>query len=358
MNTVMLIFFGTLAVAVAVYYLFPKRLRWTVLLFFSALFCVIVSTYLFAFFLATAASVYAAARFLLRPAPEGADEQTQKKFARRNKAFTALVIVFNLAIIGVLKYANFFGGMFNSLLALTGTQFRFPALSLALPLGISFYTLTAIGYMVDVYRGKYAAERNFAKVCLFLCFFPAILEGPICRYDQTAPQLFEGHDADYRGMLFGAQRILWGLFKKMVVADRLYLLVRTVADAPDQYTGYAGLLFMLCYTIQLYADFSGFIDIALGSAELFGVRLPENFPASAAWNTAQGCASRTLRGTRPRTICRSFPLFSPPSRPNVKSSSSWADLSPPIAESITPASSISKRQTAQSTASWTGAFII
>lgn len=277
MNTVMLIFFGTLAVAVAVYYLFPKRLRWTVLLFFSALFCVIVSTYLFAFFLATAASVYAAARFLLRPAPEGADEQTQKKFARRNKAFTALVIVFNLAIIGVLKYANFFGGMFNSLLALTGTQFRFPALSLALPLGISFYTLTAIGYMVDVYRGKYAAERNFAKVCLFLCFFPAILEGPICRYDQTAPQLFEGHDADYRGMLFGAQRILWGLFKKMVVADRLYLLVRTVADAPDQYTGYAGLLFMLCYTIQLYADFSGFIDIALGSAELFGVRLPENF---------------------------------------------------------------------------------
>ena len=154
MNTVMLIFFGTLAVAVAVYYLFPKRLRWTVLLFFSALFCVIVSTYLFAFFLATAASVYAAARFLLRPAPEGADEQTQKKFARRNKAFTALVIVFNLAIIGVLKYANFFGGMFNSLLALTGTQFRFPALSLALPLGISFYTLTAIGYMVDIALGS------------------------------------------------------------------------------------------------------------------------------------------------------------------------------------------------------------
>lgn len=87
-----------------------------------------------------------------------------------------------------------------------------------LPLGISFYTLQAIGYLIDVYRKKYAAETNFCKLSLFLIFFPQILEGPISRYDQTADQLYEGHKADYKGITYGLQRILWGLFKKMVVA--------------------------------------------------------------------------------------------------------------------------------------------
>ena len=277
MNTVMLIYFGVLALSVAAYYLVPKRGRWIVLLVFSVAFSVVISTYLFLFFLATAVSVYLVTRYAIRAPQEGADEQEVKKRARKNYTAIVLAILFNLAILGVLKYYNFFGGMFNSLLSLTVVTFRLPVLRIALPLGISFYTLTAIGYMVDIHRKKYAPEKNFAKVCLFLCFFPQILEGPICRYDQTSGQLFEGHDADYRGMLFGVQRILWGLFKKMVVADRLYLLVKTVSDAPSQFSGYAALLFMICYTVQLYADFSGFIDIALGSGELFGIRLPENF---------------------------------------------------------------------------------
>ncbi len=277
MNTVMLIYFGVLLAAVAAYYIFPKRIRWTVLLFFSFLFYLLISTYLFVFFLATAASVYFGARFAVRAVPQDADDAAKKKTARRNKRVIVLVILFNLAILGVLKYYNFFGGMFNSLISLAGADWRLPVLWLALPLGISFYTLTAIGYMVDIHRGKYAAEQNFGKLCLFLGFFPQILEGPICRYDQTAAQLSEGHDADYRGMMFGVQRIVWGLFKKMIVADRLYLLVHTIAESPSSYSGIASVLFMVCYTVQLYADFSGFVDIALGSGELFGIRLPENF---------------------------------------------------------------------------------
>lgn len=277
MTTVMLIYFGVLLGAVAAYYLFPKKIRWIVLLFFSFLFSVLISTYMFVFFLATAASVYCVTNFLFRRPDEAADKREAEKRRRRNRLSIALTVAFNLAILGVLKYYNFFGGMFNSLISLSGSTFRLPALRLALPLGISFYTLTAIGYMTDVSRGKYAAEKNFGKLCLFLCFFPQILEGPICRYDQTADQLFEGHSADYRGMTFGLQRIVWGLFKKMVVADRLYMLVHTVAESPSEYSGIAAVLFMICYTVQLYADFSGFIDIALGSAELFGVRLPENF---------------------------------------------------------------------------------
>ncbi len=277
MNKVMLIYFGMLLASVAAYYLFPKRTRWTVLLAFSLLFYLIISTYMAAFMLATAASVYCAARFLIKEVPHDAEAAVAKKLLKRNKTVIALTIVFNLAIIGVLKYFNFFGGMFGSLLALCGASVKMPVLKIALPLGISFYTLSAIGYMVDIYRGKYKAETNFFKFCLFICFFPQILEGPVSRYDKTAPQLIEGHSPDYEGITFGLQRILWGLFKKMIVADRLYLLVRTVAGEPSQYSGIAAVLFMVCYTVQLYADFSGFIDIAIGSAELFGIKLQENF---------------------------------------------------------------------------------
>lgn len=143
------------------------------------------------------------------------------------------------------------------MLALFGLKAEIPLLRLALPLGISFYTLSAIGYMVDIHRGKYAAEKNFGRICLFLCFFPQILEGPICRYDQTSGMLWEGQGTDAAGMMRGVQRIVWGLFKKMVVADRLYLLVKTIGDAPTSYSGIASVLFMVCYTIQLYADFRG-----------------------------------------------------------------------------------------------------
>lgn len=173
-----------------------------------------------------------------------------------------LVVVFNLAIIVFLKFYMPVANLLNTLFGKFGWNAQVPSLKLVLPLGISFYTLQAIGYLVDVYRKKLPAEKNFFKVALFLCFFPQILEGPIAKYDQTAEQLYEGHKFDYKQVAFGAQRVLWGLFKKMVVADRLYLLVKTVSDKPADYAGVASLLLILFYTLQLYADFSGFIDVA------------------------------------------------------------------------------------------------
>lgn len=196
---------------------------------------------------------------------------------KQNKAIIASIIVLNLAIIGVLKYFNFFGNTINSILVLCGANGIIPTLDLFLPMGISFYTLQAIGYLIDVYRKKYLAERNFAKVALFLLFFPQILEGPIGRFDKLADQLYKGNSANYENIVFGLERIAWGLFKKMVVADRLYMLVYKISEAPNEYSGVASLMFILCYTIQLYADFSGFIDIALGGAQLFGVKMDENF---------------------------------------------------------------------------------
>ena len=196
---------------------------------------------------------------------------------KQNKALIASIIVLNLAIIGFLKYFNFFGGTVNSLLELCGAKGTIPALKLFLPLGISFYTLQALGYLIDVYRKKYEAERNFSKVALFLLFFPQILEGPIGRFDKLADQLYEGHSANYENIIFGLERIAWGLFKKMVVADRLYMLVYKISESPSEYSGVASLMFIVCYTLQLYADFSGFIDIAIGGGQLFGIKMDENF---------------------------------------------------------------------------------
>ncbi len=152
-----------------------------------------------------------------------------------------------------------------------------PELSFALPIGISFYTLQAISYLLDVYRGTIPPDRNLGRLALYMSFFPALMEGPICRYSDTASQLMEGRPVTWRNLTFGMQRILWGLTKKMVVADRLNPLIQEVFSNYQDHTGAAIFLAMVCYTCQLYMEFSGTMDVVIGSAEIFGVTLPENF---------------------------------------------------------------------------------
>ena len=140
-----------------------------------------------------------------------------------------------------------------------------------------FYTLQAAGYLIDVYRGTVRADRNLGRLALFLGFFPQIMEGPICRYDQTAHALWEGRPLCWQNITFGMQRILFGFFKKIVIADRLNILIQNVFAEHIQYDGGVIALAMVCYTCQLYMEFSGTMDVVIGSAEMFGVRLPENF---------------------------------------------------------------------------------
>lgn len=310
MNTAMIYFAVAVIIAFALYYIFPLRYRWTVLLAVSLVFYALTSTYALVFVVVTAIGVYFGARAIhkrnmrladaldrikqmketvaaaVQTADGGAaiaavavpDADALKKSAKRkNKAVIVTTVLFNIAALAFLKYYNFFGSSFCSLLALCGADVSFRALKLVLPMGISFYTLSAIGYLTDVHRKKYEYERNFFKVLLFLSFFGTVMEGPICRYDQTGPELIQGHKADYKGIMHGVQRVMWGFFKKLIIADRAYILVNTVASNASQYSGAACLLFMLLYTVQLYADFSGFMDITIGAAELFGIKLPENF---------------------------------------------------------------------------------
>lgn len=148
---------------------------------------------------------------------------------------------------------------------------------LATPLGISFYTFQLLGYLIDVYWESERPQHNFAKFCLYGLYFPYIASGPINRYGQLSPQLYAAHKFDYTQCCFGAQRILWGLFKKLVIAERLAVIVDLVYTNYGVYQGPYVWLGAACFGLQLYADFSGAMDIALGVSQCFGIQLPENF---------------------------------------------------------------------------------
>ena len=204
----------------------------------------------------------------------GADRKTEKRAnTRRRRAILWLGI---LSQGGVLFFLKFYDCVASHLNLWTASEVL-PVKNLILPLGISFYTLEAISYLVDVYYRKIEAERNIGRMALFLSFFPIIMEGPICRYGELARPLWEGKQLTYRNLTFGAQRLLWGLFKKWIIADRLSPLVSTLFNHPDGYQGGVMALAGILYTLQLYADFSGCIDMTIGTGEMFGLTLPENF---------------------------------------------------------------------------------
>ncbi|HJC63430.1 MAG TPA: MBOAT family protein, partial [Candidatus Blautia merdavium] len=200
-------------------------------------------------------------------------EQYKKK---ERQVLTGAVLVL-LAVLGYLKYYNFFAQNVNWLMGHWGKGTLLNVQVLVLPVGISFYTLQAIGYLADVYWEKIPAEKHLGKLGLFLCFFPQIMEGPISMYSQTAEALWTGDSLKEENLAAGSMRILWGLFKKLVVADRLYVLVKAVFSHYEGYSGVTVAAAAIAYTIQLYMEFSGCMDIVIGSGRLFGVKLPENF---------------------------------------------------------------------------------
>lgn len=172
-----------------------------------------------------------------------------------------LVLVGCLAF---LKYYNFYAIAANNYMNTRGIAgFRFPYYNLAVPLGISFYTLQAVGYMIDVYRSTVPAEKHPGKTALFLSFFPQLMEGPFYRYGEMAGQLTAGTQISGKNLTFGAQRIVWGMFKKLLIADRLNVLVKTVFDNYSNYSGAVIFVSAVFYTIQLYMEFSGAIDIVI-----------------------------------------------------------------------------------------------
>ena len=196
----------------------------------------------------------------------------KKKYNGYCRMIMGLAVAAHIALILVLKYSGFFMMNVN---ALFGTGFAVP--EYLKPLGISFFILQSVSYLVDVYRQTIPADGNPLRLLLFVSFFPQIVEGPICRYGQTAQQLWEVRPIRYENLTAGLQRILWGLMKKLVVADRLNPFVEELFSHHAGYPGWLSLLGAVLYTVQLYMDFSGSMDAVCGTAQIFGITMPENF---------------------------------------------------------------------------------
>ena len=197
----------------------------------------------------------------------------------KQRRVLALAVILHIGLLLVLKYSPFFTTNINTLLSKLGVSVQLEVPAAIMPIGISFFTLQAVSYVIDVCRGVVKAEDDLFKLALFISFFPAIIEGPICRYGQTADQLWDCDKIQYKNLTFGIQRILWGMLKKVVVADRLNNFVTTIFDTDKDYS-YGGAIIAIAavlYTVQLYMDFSGSMDAVIGTAEIFGITMPENF---------------------------------------------------------------------------------
>lgn len=285
-------FFLFVTATVLLYFLLPlKKYKWVVLLAASYFFYLCAGYKFAAFILFTTISTYLFALWIDNVSKKSKakikankavwDREQKKKYKNKIKIqkrlIMALVLVLNFGILAFLKYYNFFAGSLNDLLGIFGIGFSAPTLKLILPLGISFYTFQSMGYIVDVYREKVASEKNPLKLALFVSFFPQIIQGPISFYDQLAHQLYEPHKFDFTRFKHGMQLILWGYFKKLVIADRAVIAMNTVLDNYTAYNGTTITFTVLLYALQLYADFSGGIDISRGVAQIFGIDMAQNF---------------------------------------------------------------------------------
>lgn len=262
----------------------PQRNRWKLLLAASYLFFFLQSTWLIFYLFFSTIVMHGVGLWLTYSDdalaladPEGSDSDAAAACARKKRRIVAYGVVAEIGLLLTLKYSAFFSGSFNQLLLKLPGSLQIPVKSFAVPIGISFYTLQSVSYISDVFRKRIRADDNLGRLALYMSFFPAVMEGPICRYSQTAEDLYAGRPLEYDNLVYGAQRIIWGLFKKLLIADRLDFMVNKIFGHYGDYGGIVIAAGAILYTLQLYADFSGCIDITIGTGELFGLKLPENF---------------------------------------------------------------------------------
>ena len=266
-------FFALAAVSLLIYWHCPKKYQWIVLLADSIVFYFANATYYtFIYVCVSVASVFAATRFFARA---GNAEGSQ----RRRKRILIFTLAVNIGILGVLKYTNLAIHTFNFLgqriLHIGGIS----DVTWLAPLAISFYTLQLVSYLLDCYWGVAEPFENPLHLALYTIYFPLMTSGPICRCSQMGGQLFEEHRFDYDRVKFGLYRIAWGMMKKCAVANRMAVMVDQMWANPLASTGLNVWISTGLFLIQLYADFSGCMDIALGVSSCFGITLPENFNA-------------------------------------------------------------------------------
>ena len=273
-------------VLLPVYYLVPQRMQRGVLLIANAVFYAFAGWHAFLLLTFTAVSAFAFARGIGRLwdeqkavlAAHKADwEKPEKKayrerMERKRRMLLVLCLVLHFGILFAMKYGAGIIGLANGLF---GTAWD--GSKLLLTMGASFYTFSTMGYVIDVQRGKYPAEKNPLNVLLFTSFFPILVQGPISHFDTLGETLFAPHAFNADNLRAGVLRMLWGYWKKLIVADRLLVAVKQLIRYPDTYNGAFAFLGMLLYAATLYADFTGGIDITIGIGRALGIRIDENF---------------------------------------------------------------------------------
>jgi len=197
--------------------------------------------------------------------------------SRKRKLLLTTSIIINLGFLGFFKYFNFFAESFSEAFTLLGKSIDPKPLNIILPIGISFYTFQSLSYSIDVYKRKYNATNNFIAFFTFVSFFPQLVAGPIERATSLLPQILNKRKFEYEKGVDGMRQILWGLFKKIVIADNAAIYVNDIFNYHSEYSGSTLLLGAIFFAFQIYCDFSGYSDIAIGTSRLFGINLMRNF---------------------------------------------------------------------------------
>lgn len=287
-------FLAFLFLVIVVYYLVPKKFQWAVLLLASYGFYLSTGSSNIAYILFTTLFTYGAGQWmqLLRDKNQaqikalGDDitkdqkREMKKLVGKKVRSIQVLTVLVNLGVLIFVKCSGFFTAGLNSVFGMFQWDATVPVVNIIAPLGLSYYTFNSIGYLVDVGRGKHDAEKHLGKFALFVSFFPSIVQGPLFRYNDVGAQLGQPHKLEYKNITYGAQLILWGCFKKLVIADRVAAIARAVFSAEfvaGNFTGTQVFFGVLAYSFQIYCDFSGGTDITRGAAQMMGIDLPVNF---------------------------------------------------------------------------------
>ena len=289
MSLISIQFFSFLLLVFITYFIIPKKYQWLVLLIASYLFYFFSGIKTFFFLLGSTIVIFLAGVVLdrvektyqLKSFPNSQDKEQKKqlksKYQKQKRQILVIALLLVFGVLAAVKYLNFFVVNTNQIIQLIHVGQEIPLLNIILPLGISFYSFQSAGYLIDVYRGKISADKNFFKFALFVSFFPQLVQGPISRYSDLAGQLYTSHNFDYTRIKFGLQLMLWGIFKKLVIADRAAILVNTVFDNYQNFEGLTVFISAMFYCVQIYCDFSGGIDLIRGVAQIFGIDLVQNF---------------------------------------------------------------------------------
>ena len=267
MSIITITYLAFLLISLVIYYIFPRKFRWVVLLLSSLVFFFLnCSWQLFLVLLIEIITTYMGTIIM-------------ERYPKHSKKVLIATIAIIIGFLFVFKYFNIIPLSFNLVSRIFDLNLEVNKLNLLAPIGISYYSLSIIGYVVDVYWGKYKPQKNIFKHCLYCCFYPVMISGPILRYDTIEKELFNDNKLDWNNIHQGFVRIIYGLLKKMVIADNLSMLVSFIFDRYTTYSGFYIIFGLLCYALQIYCDFSGCMDIVIGSGKMYGVKMPENFNA-------------------------------------------------------------------------------